>query len=752
MPKSQNSAKPRSEAQKEAARRNGTKSRGPVTAMGKAISSRNALRHGLEASDIALTSENPEAFSEVLSEYMDEYRPIGPTETTLVEHLAIAHFRLYRAWTTETALYNIEMAENDERLTKKYTHMAHPVRTADATETMLARSNALPHIHRCQARVSREYYRALNQILALRKPPQAQMARPCLPPPTQEPKTPIPFSTSESQSASHAESLIAEIAESNPAISLETQEPAMIEPGQLDETVPTPAVDRPGSQQLQSAPRLPLVAAILLALGTVIWSAPKIPVEASQAQRDRLCESPRTQGHLTPIPFCAYYSEAQRDRLRGSPRTQGHSTPIQFCAHYSEAQRDRLCESPRTQGHSTPIPFCAYYSEAQRDRLCESPRTQGHSTPIPFCAYYSEAQRDRLCESPRTQGHSTPIPFCAYYSEAQRDRLCGSPRTQGLLTPIPSSTNESQPPRKTVTQPIEISETNPAISLQTQQIRMMEPGRPKPQTPSAKARASHRQQAGPPLCRQVHKGLDLRARRRSHGATTLEIAETNPAISLKTEELQRIEPGKLDQLPLTTRRPQTPSTKGPASHRQQAGPPLCRQVHKGLDLRARRRSHGATTLEIAETNPAISLKTQQIGLIEPGQPEPKSRLPLTARRRQTPSAKGPASHRQQAGPHPSRQVHAGLDLRARRRSHGATTLEIVETNPAISLKTQEIERMEPNQPGGPVPPQDHQQPADHPQQSISPSFRQHATPNLNRRQKTDLQGQTRRRSHGDQVL
>jgi hypothetical protein len=160
---------PRSEAQIEASRRNGAKSRGPITEEGKAISSRNALRHGLTAFHLALTSEDQEAFRVVLADYRAEYMPETPTEHNLVEQIAMAQWSMYRAWTAETAALNVEIEANRAKLEARYTHFAESVRTADAIETSLARTTSLAHIHRCNARVSRDYFRALRQLLQIRK-------------------------------------------------------------------------------------------------------------------------------------------------------------------------------------------------------------------------------------------------------------------------------------------------------------------------------------------------------------------------------------------------------------------------------------------------------------------------------------------------------------------------------------------------------------------------------------------------------
>ena len=69
---------------------------------------------------------------------MDEYLPQGPTETNLVENMAYAKWCEYRAWITETGLYNAEMAANVEKMNEKFVRFDESARTADALESSLA--------------------------------------------------------------------------------------------------------------------------------------------------------------------------------------------------------------------------------------------------------------------------------------------------------------------------------------------------------------------------------------------------------------------------------------------------------------------------------------------------------------------------------------------------------------------------------------------------------------------------------------
>jgi hypothetical protein len=82
----------------EASRRNGARSRGPVTAAGKARSAMNALKHGLTAETFALLpGEDGTAFASLHAALVERYAPADPATAFLVRRLAGAIWRARRA-------------------------------------------------------------------------------------------------------------------------------------------------------------------------------------------------------------------------------------------------------------------------------------------------------------------------------------------------------------------------------------------------------------------------------------------------------------------------------------------------------------------------------------------------------------------------------------------------------------------------------------------------------------------------------
>ena len=94
----------RTQAQIEAARRNGAKSRGPVTAEGKARSSRNATKHGLRSQTPAtLAAKDPAGWVKILDEAVHDFQPVTAEERQLVADIAAARWRIARAVRIESA-------------------------------------------------------------------------------------------------------------------------------------------------------------------------------------------------------------------------------------------------------------------------------------------------------------------------------------------------------------------------------------------------------------------------------------------------------------------------------------------------------------------------------------------------------------------------------------------------------------------------------------------------------------------------
>src|SRR5215208_5697117 len=90
--------RPRSPAQIEASRRNGARSKGPVSEEGKAKASRNALRHGLTARHhLVLEDEVPHALDALIATVAEETGATSEIEARLARRLAIAFWKGERA-------------------------------------------------------------------------------------------------------------------------------------------------------------------------------------------------------------------------------------------------------------------------------------------------------------------------------------------------------------------------------------------------------------------------------------------------------------------------------------------------------------------------------------------------------------------------------------------------------------------------------------------------------------------------------
>ena len=150
---------PRSAAQIEAFRRNGARSKGPVTPEGKARASRNALSHGLCAMrHLVLEDEVPDHLEELIARMIEETGAAGEIETRLARRLAIAFWKGERAERIEVALFD---AAPKTRMNGYRPEEADPLTTFD-----LRRFNA---VRGQQGQIGREISRCLKELRLLRK-------------------------------------------------------------------------------------------------------------------------------------------------------------------------------------------------------------------------------------------------------------------------------------------------------------------------------------------------------------------------------------------------------------------------------------------------------------------------------------------------------------------------------------------------------------------------------------------------------
>ena len=120
-----------SEARREAARRNGAKSRGPVTPEGKAISARNNTTHGLAVRSTVLPWESQAAAVALFATLSQQYKPATDAESDMVEMLAVHQWQQLRAFSIQQGLLKNAECKTEEAFRKEFTNADRDSRTAE---------------------------------------------------------------------------------------------------------------------------------------------------------------------------------------------------------------------------------------------------------------------------------------------------------------------------------------------------------------------------------------------------------------------------------------------------------------------------------------------------------------------------------------------------------------------------------------------------------------------------------------------
>jgi hypothetical protein len=157
----------RTEKQIEASRLNGAKSHGPVTEDGKARSAANALKHGFTADTLVLTNEDGPRFYELLDGYTELYQPATAAETDALFEAVAARWRMRRVWSIETALLDLEMDRQTPGLANSIPSVDESTRLALAWAGQMDNCKALPTLTRYEARLSRQFERAMKRLESL---------------------------------------------------------------------------------------------------------------------------------------------------------------------------------------------------------------------------------------------------------------------------------------------------------------------------------------------------------------------------------------------------------------------------------------------------------------------------------------------------------------------------------------------------------------------------------------------------------
>jgi hypothetical protein len=146
------------ERQIESNKRNAQKSTGPTTEVGRAKSSRNALKHGLTAEQVTIEGEDPKQFEAFRDDILESLCPKGAIEEQLAEQIALCWWRLRRVYRMEVAIAK----EHSEPLDDGMSFLNPKPSDGFIAEKLIA--GPFQHLSRYETTIERSLQRALHEL------------------------------------------------------------------------------------------------------------------------------------------------------------------------------------------------------------------------------------------------------------------------------------------------------------------------------------------------------------------------------------------------------------------------------------------------------------------------------------------------------------------------------------------------------------------------------------------------------------
>ena len=176
----------------DANRRNAQKSTGPKTPEGRAAVRLNGIKHGLTARALVLEGEKADDFEALFDSIQAEHQPTTPLEVAMVRRIAMATWRLLRAYHIEAGFFVIRRLDLQDQL-EEYTNLSTGDKLAFIVLDDTRRSNALDNISRYEGRLERSLDKALRELQRSRSVTYKKMQNQSQSaPPAPEPDPPSP--------------------------------------------------------------------------------------------------------------------------------------------------------------------------------------------------------------------------------------------------------------------------------------------------------------------------------------------------------------------------------------------------------------------------------------------------------------------------------------------------------------------------------------------------------------------------------